>query len=354
MRLRVDSAKVTVGGTVTDFGSTFRSIALATETGDSVSARAIAGPTRLTLTGEATDDPSIKGLPADQHPTVSSLRFLLDTVGAPHVGLHLKYVGRIPAEVGLGSQTAQILAGLRIGRALLGDPEDLTDQLLLAMAVDLGAERLRAAALTDGPLVVALPAPEDVEPKRPSSAFAPGEPLDWLIDADGSKTASQSDERREDSPPGPIFRSCLRAQIEPTAFVPSIRIATQEAPGSPRVTDFTQAARSSARAGILLAALAGGAPTGDGAGTVSEQLMLGTFDELRRKDSAERLPASFALTDWLRDLGIPAFVSGAGPAVVTLLPVKKDIVEAAGRSGWRHLNLGIGSSAISATQVANE
>ena len=354
MRLRVDSAKVTVGGTVTNFGSGFRSIALAVDAGDSVTVRAIAGPTRLTLTGEATDDPSIKGVPADQHPTVSALRSLLDQVGAPQVGLHLKYSGRIPAEVGLGSHAAQVLAGLRIGRALLGNPEELTDDFLQSTAIDLGADRLRLAALTDGPLVVSVPALEELQSQRPGNAFAPGEPLDWLKSGDQGGQTSRTTSSKITEEPAPVFRSHLSAPISPVAFVPSIRIASPGGQRLPRVTDFTQAACSSARAGILLAALAGGFPADADKEAVARQLMVGTFDELRKKDTADRLPASSALTDWLRDLGVPAFISGSGPAVVSLLPVEREIVEAAARSGWRHLDLGVGTGVVGAGQATDE
>lgn len=327
MYLVADSAKVMVHGTATGFGCAFHAMALALDVKDTVEARAIVGPTRLNLSAEAAADPTTVGLTAEDHPTVKSVRVLLDAVGASQVGLSLQYSGRIPPASGLGSYSAKVLAGLLIARQLLGDPDVLTADHLSAMAIDLGADRLRVSALLHGPLALSVPA---------------GEAPDTIWSAD------------------------VNAPISPVGFVPSVRLGqrTRE-PQKPRVAYFDDAAKAAGRAATLAAALVGtaanshsggllpsegSADSGDGQAASSadsavdtslrEQLLMGTHDDLRAEDTQARLPASAALTDWLRGLGLPAFVSGDGPAVVSLIRPRKEILEAAERSGWRIVELG--------------
>ena len=325
MQLATDSAKVTVHATVTDLGCSFGGMALALGAPETISARAIAGPTRLSLSGEAAEDPTTVGLSAEEYPTVRSLRALLDSVGASQVGLHLQYAGRIPPASGLGSRSAKILAGLLIGRQLLGNPDGITDRYLATLATDLGADRLRISALMNGPLALSVP-----------------------LDAGND----------------PIWCAAVNARISPVGFVPSIRLGrAPKAPQKPRVAYFDDAARASARAAVLVAALvgggvgtsrSGGSPSNekdaevrddgatdltDEAAILREQLVAGTGDDLRWDEVSARLPASAALTDWLRELGLPAFVSGDGPAVVSLVRPRTEVLEAAQRSGWRVIEL---------------
>ena len=121
--------------------------------------------------------------------------------------------------------------------------------------------------------------------------------------------------------------------------VPAVPLATETARQVlPAEVPHADAAANSARAALLIAAL-----------TARPDLLLdGTEDFLHQPYRAAAMPATAALITRLREAGIAAVVSGAGPSVLALTvrgagPAAADVAQVAGqearsgrccRSGW--------------------
>jgi homoserine kinase len=97
--------------------------------------------------------------------------------------------------------------------------------------------------------------------------------------------------------------------LAPVVCVPAIPVATKTARNAlPEHVPHADAAANSARAALLITALTGRA----------DLLLAGTEDFLHQRYRASVMPATAALLAALRDAGVPAVVSGAGPAVLAL------------------------------------
>jgi homoserine kinase len=97
--------------------------------------------------------------------------------------------------------------------------------------------------------------------------------------------------------------------LTPVLCVPARPMLTQTARGLlPASVSHADAAANAARAALLIAGL-----TADPA-----LLMAGTEDLLHQPYRAAAMPATADLIGRLRDAGIPAVVSGAGPSVLAL------------------------------------
>jgi homoserine kinase len=110
-------------------------------------------------------------------------------------------------------------------------------------------------------------------------------------------------------------------------FVPDSELETKRARGLlPATVPHADAAANSARAALLVHAL-----------TVDPSLLLSaTEDRLHQEYRRGAMPASLELMDRLRDAGIPATVSGAGPTVLALAGSATAQAAAAGApTGWR-------------------
>jgi homoserine kinase len=105
----------------------------------------------------------------------------------------------------------------------------------------------------------------------------------------------------------------------------------------PATVPHGDAAANAGRAALLVAALTGRLP-----GNVDRALFEGTADRIHQEYRAPAMPESAALIGRLRDQGVAAFVSGAGPTVLVLTrePGPDGVVEVAQPpSGWRVLPL---------------
>jgi homoserine kinase len=129
------------------------------------------------------------------------------------------------------------------------------------------------------------------------------------------------------------------AGIVPVICVPPEPLATPAARLTlPPAVPHADAAQNSARAALLVAAL-----TSD-----PGLLMDATEDFLHQRYRAAAMPRTASLIASLRAAGIPAVVSGAGPAVLALTVTGRQpgagavapIAEAAG-AGWRVSPLGV-------------
>jgi homoserine kinase len=97
------------------------------------------------------------------------------------------------------------------------------------------------------------------------------------------------------------------AGVHPVVYVPSVRGLTAHARAAlPEHVPHSDAAFNVARAALLVHALT----------AAPELLLTATEDRLHQPYRAAGLPETAALVASLRELGIPAVVSGAGPSVL--------------------------------------
>ncbi len=116
--------------------------------------------------------------------------------------------------------------------------------------------------------------------------------------------------RRADGPPGArLARLEPLAGLQPVLCVPATPLPTVTARQVlPAMVPHADAAANSARAALLVAALT----------RQSDLLMDATEDFLHQGYRAAAMPATTRLIAALRAAGLPAVVSGAGPAVLVL------------------------------------
>lgn len=309
MQLRDDFVAVSVPATSANLGPGFDSLGLALGLHDDVSVHATTGRTSVVVEGEGAGH-----VPEDEdNLVVRALRLGLDRVGAPQVGIRMHCTNRIPHGRGLGSSASAVIAGLALARALVGDPDVLGADELLEIGTDVEGH------------------PDNVAP-----AVLGGATVAW-------SEQGRSGALRLDPP----------AIFSPVAFIPDFELATSAARAAlPPQVDHHDAAYNASRAALLAALLAGGGggvgsrAVGSGAGTgvgaeeatqlpdVHALLMEATRDRLHQEYRRSSMPQSLALVGWLREAGLPAVVSGAGPTVLSLESVPEMVLAQARQSGW--------------------
>jgi homoserine kinase len=203
------------------------------------------------------------------HLVIRAMRIAFAAAGGQPPGIGLRCVNAIPHGYGLGSSAAAIVAGLLAARALAPRGASLTDADVLRLATQLEGHPDNVAACLAGGLTIA-----------------------WTSDA-GPQAA----------------RLAPVAGLTPVLCVPDIPLSTAQARGLlPPTVPHAAAAANAARAALLVAGL-----------TVDPALLMaGTEDFLHQPYRAPAMPATAGLIGRLRTAGIPAVVSGAGPAVLAL------------------------------------
>ncbi len=210
----------------------------------------------------------------ENHLVVRAMRAAFDALGEQPPGLSLSCRNAIPHGFGLGSSAAAIVAGVLAARALCGESgaARLPDQAVLQLATEIEGHADNVAACQAGGLTIA-----------------------W---SSGSVRSL-----RLDPAPG----------LTPVLCVPAVPLATEAARKVlPATVPHLDAARNAARAALLVAALT--RPIRDAA-----LLLDATADFLHQPYRAGSMPATAELVAALREAGIPAVVSGAGPAVLALV-----------------------------------
>jgi len=281
-------AHVRVPATSANLGPGFDAFGLALSLFDDVTARVTGPGLTIEVAGEAAGD-----VPRDEsHLVLRAMRIGFERLGGQPAGLELRCTNRIPHGRGLGSSAAAIVAGLLLARELAaGGDEVLGDVELLAMASRIEGHPDNVAACLLGGLTIA-----------------------WTP-ADGAARAVRL------APSG----------VVPVLVIPPGRSSTAETRlALPAEVPHADAAYNAARAGLLVAAL-----TGAAAGC----LLAATDDRLHQPYRAASMPASARLVQVLRDGGIAAVVSGAGPTVLALTKDQGEVEHALARTppGWRGL-----------------
>jgi homoserine kinase len=267
--LRWSDGRVTVRvpATSANLGPGFDALGLALSLHDVVRAQVTEAGLAIEVHGVgAADVPR-----GEDHLVVRAMRKAFKVLGGQPPGLALHCKNAIPHGFGLGSSAAAIVAGVLAARALAG-AEHLSDDLVLQLAAELEGHADNVAACLHGGLTIAW-----------------GEPV-----------------RCARLEPLPGLATVLCVPAEP--------LATQAARVIlPVIVPHTDAARNAARSALLIAAL-----------TSDPSLLLeGTEDFLHQPYRASSMPATARLVAVLRESGVAAVVSGAGPAVLALIPQER-------------------------------
>lgn len=275
--------------TSANLGPGFDSLGLALTLHDDVEVALTDDATAIEVDGEGAEVAD-RG---ERHLIVSTLRAGFDRIaelgasgpGQPK-GVRLRCRNRIPHSRGLGSSSAAIIAGLVAARALHPDGSVLDDDEVLRLATEIEGH------------------PDNVAP-----CLAGGLTVAWT------------------TPDGPRLVRLESRIGHAVAFVPEQRLATERARGLlPETVPHADAAANAGRAALLVAALTAGL---DGV------LLDATEDRLHQDYRAPAMPESAALVARLRDAGVPAVISGAGPTVLAFTTASQvDSMELEVGNGW--------------------
>jgi len=266
MRLTADHVKVSVPATAGNLGPGFDALGMALGVVDEVEVRALAtAGVAISIEGEGEFD-----LPRDEsHLVVRALREALDHVGASQVGLEIRAVNRIPHGKGLGSSAAAVVAGIIAARAMIAEPEALS-----------AAVALKLATAFEG------------HPDNAAPAIYGGATVAWQ-DEDGGHASPLT----------------LADEIETAVLIPGSTLPTAQARAVlPPQVPHAYAAFNVGRAALLVNALAGR----------PEDLFAATEDKLHQPYRADVMAPAMAMMRHLREQGLAAVVSGAGPSVLVL------------------------------------
>jgi len=281
---------ITVPATSANLGSGFDSFGVALELRDTVTAQVTGDKVHVSVTGEGADE-----LPPDERHLIAEVMLrTFEQLGDQPSGLVLKCANSIPQARGMGSSSAAIVAGILLARRLVkGGGDRLSD-----------SEVLQLAAEREGH-------PDNVAP-----CLLGGFALAWTGSAAPANAGTKA-ERLTDA-----------KGVLPVIFVPVQRGYTAQARAVlPNVVPYVDAAFNLSRAALLVRALTGW----------PEHLFEATDDRLHQQYRAAAMPETNNLVADLRDRGIAAMVSGAGPSVLALVPDEPGRVGEAQRrcpDGW--------------------
>lgn len=215
-----------------------------------------------------------------------------------------------PARSGLGSSAAAVVSGVVAARGLLADPGVLDFATMLRVATEF-----------------------EGHPDNAAPALRGGATVAWA-GVDGPRAVDLE----------------IDPRITATVLVPEVRLATSRARGVlPAQVPHADAAFTAGRAALLVESLA----------RRPELLLDATEDRLHQDYRAGVMAGTAELVRTLREHGLAATVSGAGPTVLvlttaaqagTLDAVLADTVDAV--AGWRALRPGIDTTGATASSVS--
>jgi homoserine kinase len=294
--------------TSANLGPGFDALGLALALYDVVEARVTPGGLAIEVSGEGSDTADT----GEQHLVVRAMRAGFGLLGGQPPGISLRCVNAIPHSRGLGSSAAAIVAGVLAARGLAsarGLAEDaaarLPDDAVFRLAVELEGHPDNVAACLAGGLTIA-----------------------WTV------------RRGAGSPAVPrLAKLAVLDGIHSVVCVAQDVLSTETARRAlPDTVPHADAAANAGRSALLIAGLT----------SVPEVLFDATEDFLHQRYRAAVMPATADLLHRLREAGLPAVVSGAGPAVLVLagpgLKTSSDLVDSIAKETgipWRISPLGV-------------
>lgn len=275
---------VRVPATSANLGPGFDALAVALDVGMTVETTA-RGPRRVQVLGSGADE-----LPdGDDNLVWRAFAAYHDWAGVAVPDVSLRSHSDIPLERGMGSSAAAAVAGMALARAVVAVRGDAgrrgSDQDLITLATELEGHADNAAAAVLGGVVVCV--------QGRSLRFPPAQ------------------------------------RLRPVLCVPDTRLSTSTARALlPDAVSHTEAARNGARTAVVLAGLIGAMAWEPSAMT----------DVLHEPARFAAMPGSGRLVGGLRDAGLGACLSGAGPSVLAIVPAGDratiERIRAVAGAGW--------------------
>ena len=227
-----------------------------------------------------------------------AIAYTFEQVGQPLPGLRLDANNVIPHGSGLGSSAAAIVSGVMAAKGLLEGVVELDLDRMLVIATELEGH------------------PDNVAP-----ALFGGLTIAWM------------------NSHGPSHKRLLvHRGVSPVVFVPESTLSTKLARSlQPASVPHEDATFNVSRSALLVAALV----------QSPELLLAATEDRLHQSYRASAMPETDALIRMLRDAGLAAVVSGAGPSLLVLGsdPAQRlfaaELVREHAVSAWRPLMLAV-------------
>ncbi|EFV14757.2 homoserine kinase [Segniliparus rugosus] len=264
------SATVRVPASSANLGSGFDSLAVALAIYDEVTATVAESGLRVEVVGEDADVVAVD----ERHLVVQAIRRGLQARGWSAPGLLVRCVNAVPHARGLGSSAAAAVGGLAVAQALAAKAagsEELLDQ---AQLVQLGGEF-------------------EGHPDNAAASALGGAVVSWA-EGGGQYRAA------------PIR---LSPQVSPVVFIPQSRGLTHVSRGVlPSLVPREDAVANLSRSALMVLALSADPAL----------LFAASEDRLHQPHRAAEQPETAALVQALRDRGVAAMVSGAGPSVLAL------------------------------------
>jgi homoserine kinase len=265
-QLRGRSVQVKVPATTANLGPGFDTLGLALSLYDELT---------VTVRDEPGATVTVVGVGAGEVPTdesnlvVRSIAHVFESLGHAMPGLEVQAHNAIPHGRGMGSSGAAIVAGIMAAKGLLEGVAEIDSHELLALATALEGH------------------PDNVAP-----ALFGGLTIAWVgVD-------------------GPQFKKLIvHRGVSPLVAVPTSTMSTALARSlHPESVPHEDAIFNVSRSALLVAALI----------QSPELLLAATEDKLHQRYRASAMPETDSLITMLRDHGLAAVVSGAGPSLLVL------------------------------------
>jgi homoserine kinase len=268
---KAQAIQVQVPATSANLGPGFDSLGLALGMHDKYIAQVLDEQIiDIDISGEGSDS-----LPRNEkNLVIKSMYKGFDFLGGRPRGIALRALNVIPHTRGLGSSASAIVGGLSLARALvLGGAEQMSNDDMLNLANEI-----------------------EGHPDNVAAAIYGGATVAWQEVQHGHNVALS-------------VQLEVDPRISALAFIPSNSVATSKARKMlPEVIPHGDAVKNSAHTALLVHALQ----------HRPDLLHTATQDFLHQSYRAEAMPASFKLLVKLRNAGVAAFISGAGPSVLVL------------------------------------
>ncbi|OHU30715.1 homoserine kinase [Mycobacteroides franklinii] len=295
---------VVVPASSANLGPGFDSLGIALSLYDEIEVNTTESGLKVAVEGQGAGEVPLDG----SHLVVRAIERGLAAGGVAAAGLIVQCRNRIPHSRGLGSSAAAAVAGLGAANGLLskaGRPV-LSDDVLVQLASEFEGHPDNAAASVLGGAVVS-----------------------WMSssreDNQAGLSSSREDDRAglssagEDSRPGPgssgatPVYAATRLDVHPDIRIVAAIPQEQSSTAQTRVLLPESVTHVDARFNISRVALLTVALTAR-----PDLLMTATEDRLHQPQRASAMPASAEVLRYLRNQGVAAVLSGAGPAVLAL------------------------------------
>ncbi|WP_282851436.1 homoserine kinase [Gulosibacter sediminis] len=260
-------AHVRVPATSANLGPGFDTLGLALAVYDELEVEALApGRYEFELSGVGAE-----AVPRDErHLVIRAMQHTFERLGFDMPGIRLRAVNSIPHGRGLGSSGAAIVSGVLAASGLISDQRTVTAEEMLWLATDLEGHPDNVAPCLFGGLTIA-----------------------WM-DADEQAHSKQL---------------AVHRGVSVLVLVPDETMSTKVARSlQPEHVPHADAIFNLSRSALMVAAMI----------QSPELLFDATEDRLHQTYRAAAMPKTKALIDALREQGLAAVVSGAGPSVLVL------------------------------------